>query len=394
MARSTVSVLSGATFTFLAYELFTGNENFHRKWVMPTVHRFFDAEEAHELGVKSAKYGGTFLASAECRRDYPELHCTLFGRKLQNPIGLAAGFDKNAEAVEGLRRTGFGFIEVGSVTPEPQLGNQKPRVFRLVEDQAVINSYGFNSYGADLVEANVRKLFNPNSAVPLGINIGKNKMSADAAHDYRIGIQRFAPYCDYLVINISSPNTPGLRQLQSKEELPKLLLTLHETHNKTSALDSVNARPKLLLKISPDNSREELKQIAEICLDPKFGVDGLIVSNTTTKRPPTLKSPEAGRPGGLSGVPLADINTECIGEMFKMTKGRITLIGCGGVDNGREAFRKIKAGASAVQLYTALVYQGFPVVGRIKRELVAELRRNGFSNVEDAVGADHKISLD
>lgn len=296
-------------------------------------------------------------------------------------MGLAAGFDKNAEAVEGLQEIGFGFIEVGSVTPEPQPGNDKPRVFRLVEDDAIINRYGFNSDGLGVV-LNRLKLIRGDDKFKgvLGVNLGKNKLSENPVGDYKKGIEAFGPYCDYLVINISSPNTPGLRSMQNKKELEDLLKATVEERNKL---------PKsvpLLLKISPDLNESELKDIANVIQKKGTKIDALIVSNTTSARPESLISNHAQEIGGLSGAPVKDLSTKVIAQMFKLTKGQVPIIGVGGIASGQDAYEKILAGASAVQIYSAMIYQGPPVVNRIKRELSQLLEENNFKSVQEAVG--------
>uniref|UniRef100_A0A914HE05 Dihydroorotate dehydrogenase (quinone), mitochondrial n=1 Tax=Globodera rostochiensis TaxID=31243 RepID=A0A914HE05_GLORO len=386
MAKSAVSLLVVGGCTFFACQVLRGDERFHREWAMPLVHRIFAAESAHVIGIKLARRG--WLVTAENQKEYPELACKLFGKDLNNPIGMAAGFDKNGDAIDGLRRSGFGFVEIGSVTPRHQFGNARPRVFRLPEDEAVINSYGFNSHGIGPVLSRVQKAFDPNCSVPLGINLGKNKDTVDAVHDYELGVNNFSPYCDYLVVNISSPNTPGLRALQAKNELKKVLVTLRETLRRSSK--SAGKVPHLLVKISPDLTKEQLADIAEVCIDQCVSVDGLIVTNTSMRRPDSLISSNSHRLGGLSGRPIRDLSTKCIAEIYRSTQGKIPIIGCGGVASGADAYEKIRAGASAVQLYTALVYQGFPVIGRVKRELAELLRRDGYAHVAEAVGAQHR----
>ncbi|KAL3109211.1 hypothetical protein niasHT_016117 [Heterodera trifolii] len=379
----TISVLLSGGIGYYMYKILRGDERLHREWVVPMVHRWFAPESAHILGVKAVRLG--FLDDfVETRKEYPELACQMFGKQLNNPIGLAAGFDKNGEAIEGLRKSGFGFIEIGTVTPKAQIGNERPRVFRLREDQAVINSYGFNNDGIGTVLDRVKKASVPDSGVPLGVNLGKNKTAEDAAHDLGEGIVEFSPYSDYLVVNISSPNTPGLRDLQRKKELKKLLLSLGEVRQKCAV------KPPLFVKISPDLSSEQLADIAEVCTDQSVKVDGLIVTNTTKQRSDTLKNAIAFRTGGLSGAPLRDMSTRCIAETYRLTRGQIPIIGCGGISSGADAYEKIKAGASAVQLYTAIVFQGFPVVGRVKRELTELLQKDGYAHVSEAVGAQHR----
>lgn len=303
---------------------------------------------------------------------------------LKNPVGIAAGFDKNAEAVEGLDQIGFGYIEVGSVTPKPQPGNAKPRVFRLVEDRAIINRYGFNSDGMDVVRERLIAIRSSGSFKGvLGVNLGKNKTSENAIEDYKEGIRTLGPHCDYLVINVSSPNTPGLRSLQSKQELKDLLCAALEERNK------LQKKVPILLKIAPDLLQSELQDIAQLVCDKNTRVDGMIVSNTTIQRPATLKSASAQEGGGLSGKPLKNISTEVISQMYKLTKGRVPIIGVGGIASGQDAYEKILAGATALQIYTAMINEGPIVVNRIKAELSELLKINNYNSVQDAVGKGH-----
>lgn len=384
IAKSTAIVVTSGTVLFGITGLLFGNEAFYKNQVIPLVHKLVDEETAHRLAINAAKFG-LLPRFGPNHREYPELRCSVLGHKFKNPVGLAAGFDKDGEAIEGFRKSGFGFIEIGSVTPLPQAGNPKPRVFRLIEDEALINRYGFNNSGVGTVYSRVKKAFNVNSSVPLGVNLGKNKESEDANLDYEIGVNYFGAYSDYLVINVSSPNTPGLRTLQKKSDLQNLLSVVKK------AVDRVGERkPKLLLKISPDLTESEKNDIAKVVLDKSYGVDGLIVSNTTISRPGILKSSKKEEEGGLSGKPLKDISTECIRDMYRLTAGKMPIVGCGGISSGEDAYSKIRAGASLIQLYSAVVYQGFPVIGKIKRELVDLLRRDGFSNISEAVGIDHR----
>ena len=338
-----------------------------------------DPEQAHKLTIQALKHGPGLQTR---RADPPPLGQDLWGLHFPNPIGLAAGFDKDAEAVAPLFGLGFGFVEVGSITPRPQPGNPRPRVFRLPEDGAVINRYGFNSQGLDAAERRLAALRGRLLPGPLGVNLGKNKESEDAAADYRVGAQRLGPYADYLVINVSSPNTPGLRALQSKASLAALIGAVNE------ALDGLERRPPLLLKIAPDLTEADKEDIAAGALES--GLSGLIVSNTTVARPQSLSNPKREQTGGLSGRPLFQPSTELLGEMYRLTGGRLPLIGVGGVASAEDAYAKLRAGASLVQLYTALVYQGPGLIRRIKAGLLEALRRDGFENVAEAVGADHK----
>ena len=336
--------------------------------------RLLAPEAAHRLTIRLLSAGLGFYTSGA---DDPILETRLWGRRFPNPIGMAAGYDKNAEAYRALLRLGFGFAEVGSVTPRPQPGNPKPRLFRLTEDRAVINRMGFNNDG---VEAIARRLQGRGRLPgPLGINLGKNKDSADAAADYVRGVQVLGPYADYLVINVSSPNTPGLRALQGREPLAALIEAVKRARH-----DACPEMPPLLVKIAPDLQPEDKHDIAAVALES--GIDGLIVSNTTIARPPSLRSAHRAEAGGLSGAPLFQPSTALLAEMYRLTQGRLALVGVGGVASGADAYAKIRAGASLVQLYSALVYEGPGLVGRIKRELAQALRRDGFSSLSQAVG--------
>eukprot|EP00890_Picochlorum_soloecismus_P006206 jgi/Picsp_1/6587/NSC_03930-R1_dihydroorotate dehydrogenase len=353
--------------------------------------RLLDAERAHKVGIWAAKTG---LFPRETRPDPESLSISVWGKDFSNPVGLAAGFDKDGEAVKGLLSLGFGFVEIGSVTPLPQPGNPKPRCFRLKEYGAVINRYGFNSQGVEKVKENITAARNSLEGKKLGlvgINLGKNKTSEDAVGDYCTGVRELGYLADYLVINISSPNTPGLRALQSRKELETLISAVLQERNSLQITEKGHA-PPLLVKIAPDLVQQDLEDIAKVSL--KLGVDGLIVSNTTIERPEGIRNhPDAGETGGLSGKPLFSMSTDVLSEMYKLTKGKIPLIGVGGVSSGREAYQKIRAGASLIELYTAFSYAGPSIVPNIKKELAQCLATDGFASVKDAVGADHaKIS--
>jgi dihydroorotate dehydrogenase len=301
------------------------------------------------------------------------------GLEFSNPVGLAAGFDKHAEVPDDLLELGFGFVEVGSVTPRPQPGNPRPRVFRLEEDRAVINRYGFNSQGLAVAAERLRKRHGRSGIV--GVNVGANKDSQDPVADYVEGVGELAGLASYFVINISSPNTPGLRTLQARDSLDALLDHVLAARRKGGAQNSA----PLIVKIAPDLSPEDCHDIAEVLL--ARGVDGLIVSNTTTARP-ALRSDSRDEAGGLSGVPLLEPSTKILAEMYRLTEGKLPLIGTGGIASGHDAYRKIRAGASLVQLYTALVFQGPRLIGQIKQELADLLTTDGYDNIAQAVGAD------
>ena len=338
--------------------------------------RRLDPETAHGLAIAALELG---LVPRPRPFSDAILNIRLWNRDFANPVGLAAGFDKDARVVDAMLAQGFGFVEIGSVTPRPQPGNPRPRVFRLSADGAAINHLGFNSQGVDAVAERLRK--RTRSGI-VGVNLGRNKDSVEGVEDYVEGVGSLARLADYLVVNVSSPNTPGLRALQGRDQLRQLLLGVQ------GALADVpkGERPPLVLKIAPDLTDDDKDEIAEVCL--ATGVDGLIATNTTIERPPTLVGRRRGEVGGLSGVPLLEPSTRVLGEMYRRVGHRIPLIGVGGVRTGRDAYVKIRAGASSVQLYTALIYHGPGLVNRIKRELAEALRADGFSNISEAVGAD------
>lgn len=377
-------ITTGGTVMFAGHQIYKGNEKFYKEYVMPFF-QLFDAETSHKMAVKAAKYK---LVPKSKIPPHPVLASRVFDRDFPSPVGLAAGFDKDGEAVDGMLKMGFSFVEVGSVTPNPQPGNEKPRVFRLKEDKAVINRYGFNSEGHDKVynRLKVREV-EPPVIVPgiMGVNLGKNKTSSYPVEDYVEGVRKFGKVADYLVINISSPNTPGLRAMQGKDMLDTLLEKV------LSERDHIRGRkPPLLVKIAPDLTDQDKIDIAEVVLNRKESLGGLIISNTTVSRPDSLKSPHKDEVGGLSGEPLKDLSTKTISDMYKLTEGKVPIIGVGGISSGEDAYDKIKEGASLVQLYTALIYQGPPVIGKINRELSELLIKDGYRSITEAVGANHK----
>lgn len=337
--------------------------------VLPLL-RLLDAERAHGLALRALTWG---LGGVDTAADDPILAVSAFGRTFTNPIGLAAGFDKDAVAVAPLMRLGFGFVETGTVTPRPQAGNPRPRLFRLTEDAAVINRMGFNNGGLAAYCARLAGL--DRRTVPLGANVGINRDGADPERDYPALIAAVAPYADYVVINVSSPNTPGLRDLQGEERLRAILAAVRA---------GVAQHPPLLVKVAPDLSQDGLASVVETCV--AAGVAGLIVSNTTTSRPTGLRSRHVSQPGGLSGGPLFRLSTVALARAFLLAQGRLTLIGAGGVASGAQALVKIQAGAHLVQLYTGFAYGGPALIPHIKRDLAARLREDGFVHVGDAVG--------
>ena len=333
--------------------------------------RALPAETAHRATVRLVELMAPLLPRPPA--DDARLRVSAFGLQFPNPVGLAAGFDKDAEVPDAMLKLGFGFVECGTVTPRPQAGNPRPRLFRLPEDGAVINRMGFNNRGMD---AAARRLEARRRTGIVGINIGANKDSADRIADYARGFARLAPLADYVTVNVSSPNTPGLRGLQNKDELARLLSALMETRGGSGF------KP-VLLKIAPDLDEQALDDIANTVA--ASGIEGIIISNTTIARPP-LKSASALETGGLSGRPLLAPSTQILRQMRGRVSSNIVLIGAGGISSGADAYEKIRAGASLVQLYTGLVYEGPGLVARIKRELLACLTRDGFATIADAVG--------
>jgi dihydroorotate dehydrogenase len=341
-----------------------------------------DPERAHGLTVQALKLG---LGGTAHEADDPILATSVWGLAFPNPVGLAAGFDKHAEVCDAMLALGFGFVEAGTVTPRPQPGNSGQRLFRLAEDEAVINRFGFNSCGIAPFAGRLAKRRARGAAGIVGANLGKNRDTDDGAADYIACIEAVTGLADYLVVNISSPNTPGLRALQARAQIEELLTRVREARHANPA----SRQPPLLVKVGPDLDEGEIRDIAEVAL--ATGVDGLIIGNTTVARPPTLKSPHAKAPGGLSGKPLFAPSNKCLAAMYRLTEGKIPIIGCGGIASGADAYAKIRAGASLIALYSALVFHGPALVGTIKRELAAKLRADGFASVRDAVGADQRI---
>ena len=339
--------------------------------------RLFPAETAHRATIWLTEAVGGLLPAAA--PSDPRLAIRVLGHDFPNPIGLAAGFDKDSRVPDAMLKSGFGFVECGTVTPRPQVGNPPPRLFRLAEDRAVINRMGFNNRG---MEAAAARFSARRRSGIVGINIGANKDSTDRVADYRAAFARLALVADYVAVNISSPNTPGLRGLQDRDALERLLASLTQMRSR------LGLSVPLLLKIAPDLDGHALDDIADVAT--KSGIEGLIVSNTTLARPASLKSRFAQEAGGLSGVPLLAPSTNILHEMFARTGSKLVLVGVGGIASGADAYAKIRAGASLVQLYTALAYRGPGLIARIQRELVDCLSRDGFADVGGAVGAAHK----
>ena len=458
--KQRIGAVATSAATGVALSLFAGDPEYSWKdfqfdaasTASAVLRRTLDGERAHVAAVWAASRG---LLPRETRPDPPSLRVAAFGREFRNPLGLAAGFDKDAEGAEGLLNLGFGFIEVGSITPLPQPGNPKPRVFRVPSQKAIINRYGFNSKGHEpalKLISEFRARFPIDSSPPppsetllsshhppapgrLGINLGKNKAQEDASKDYAEGARRFAPLADFLVVNVSSPNTPGLRALQGKRALTDLLKAAvaardagvkeagvgvvgggggggggekrkkwlflggifssssdSPSSSSSSSSASSHTRPPLLVKIDPDLDDAAAADVAAAALAAR--VDGIVVSNTTVSRPPSLVEAAdcgpalAAEAGGLSGRPLREASTRAVARMYRLTKGKLPIVGVGGVDSGDAAYEKVRAGATLVELYTALAYEGPALVPRTKKRLAELLRRDGFGSVAEAVGVD------
>ncbi len=331
-----------------------------------------DAETAHGLSLAALRVMPLPVANAADSR----LSQVVAGLHFPNPVGLAPGYDKNAEVAAAILRMGFGFTEVGTLTPRPQTGNPRPRLFRLVEDQAVINRMGFNNDGMDTAIRRLGKLREQSLPGLVGINVGANKDSVDRVADYVACVRAMAPFADYLTVNISSPNTPGLRALQDKAALDDLLAAVMAAR--------IDDTP-IFLKVAPDLEPTDIDDIVEVSI--RRGIAALIVSNTTISRP-SLKSRHAGESGGLSGAPLRDLAQQRLRDFRKSSGGTIPLIGVGGISSAEDAYARIRAGASLVQVYSALVYEGPGLAKAINRGLVRLLKRDGFASIADAVGVD------
>jgi dihydroorotate dehydrogenase len=340
--------------------------------------RWFDPEDAHRLAIQGLR----LLPPVRLRPDDPKLAVRAFGLNFPNPIGMAAGFDKSAEAPDALLRLGFGFVEIGTVTPLPQRGNPRPRLFRLDRDEAVINRMGFNNDGAEVVLRRLAARAHLSGIV--GVNVGANKDSDDRVADYVRLIETFAPVASYFTVNVSSPNTPGLRNLQQAAALDDLLAKVIDARERVR--ERAGDSP-VLLKIAPDLSLTELDDVVHIARSRR--VDGMIVANTTLARPSTLREQaRAKEPGGLSGRPLFRLSTRMVAEAYVRAEGAFPLVGAGGIDSGGAALTKIRAGASLIQLYSALIYKGLGLVDDIKNDLAATLLRTGRDSLSEIVGAD------
>jgi dihydroorotate dehydrogenase len=353
--------------------------------VKPLLHTL-DPEMAHGLTIKALKTG---LLKGQGETDDQRLKVNLWQRSFPNPLGLAAGFDKNAEVIAPMLRIGFGFVEAGTVTPRPQDGNPRPRVFRDATHEAVINRMGFPSQGMDVFKQNIEKFLSisprPNGIV--GLNIGMNKGQKEPAKDYCQLVRALGPYADYFTINISSPNTPGLRNLQSRENFIELIGEIVAERKRSCGTQNP---PPLLVKLAPDLNDEQIDELAKASLEA--GIDGLILTNTTLDRPDYLPVDFSTQQGGLSGEPLCDKSTEVIGKFYRATDGKLPIIGVGGISSAQDAYDKIRAGASLVQLYSALIFHGPELVTEIKSGLLRLMARDGVNHISDAVGVHSKAS--
>lgn len=336
-----------------------------------------EPERAHDLALWSLQHG--LFPAAEQVRD-ERLRTSCCGLRFANPLGMAAGFDKDARVAPALWNMGFGFVEVGTLTPRPQPGNARPRLFRLREDEAIINRFGFNNAGQAAARRQLQRWHAMIGRGVLGVNVGANKDSADRIADYAAGALALADVADYLAVNISSPNTPGLRDLQGPRALEKLLAAVGG-----ALAEAGREQCPVLVKIAPDIDEAELAEIIEVAISG--GAAGLIVSNTTIARPETLRSPQRGEAGGLSGRPLFEPSTRLLAQAHVLAKGRLRLIGVGGVHDAKTAWEKIRAGADLVQLLSAFVYHGPALIPRILRGLLLELERAGHASIGEAVGS-------
>jgi len=344
-----------------------------------------EPEKAHNLALNYLKFLPKFSSLLSMPKDYENLNNSLWNLNFLNPIGMSAGFDKNAEIIMPLFNFGFGFVEAGTTTPIAQTGNDQPRIFRLIEDQALINRLGFNNLGADYFYDNLSKI-HKNSSQIIGVNIGKNKDTIDASADYILLLEKFYDHADYITINISSPNTKNLRDLQDESLLNDFLQKISQCKNNLQKISHKNT--PILLKIAPDLDLDQQKNIAKIVMDN--AIDGIIISNTTIARNFNLKNSKSVESGGLSGKPLFEKSNEVLRNFYRLTDGKIPLIGVGGISSAQDAYTKIKNGASLVQIYSAFIYQGFALVEETKKQLSENLKKDGFKNITEAIGCNVK----
>ena len=329
-------------------------------------------ETAHNVTIQLTKYGSPLLSKGFQDQS---LHTNVKGLSFSNPLGIAAGFDKNAELIDPLLKIGFGFVECGTVTPMPQFGNTKPRVFRLKKDNAIINRLGFNNSGSEEISKRIKE---NNRKGFLGINIGPNKDSTNRVNDFLICFRKFYNLADYITINISSPNTENLRDFHNQDELNSLIDKLKNEKKE------LNSNIPLAIKVSPDLNDDQINQVSKIIMEQEIEI--IIVSNTTDKNRENLKNINKLEKGGLSGKPIAKISNEAISKFYKILKDKTKIIGVGGVSNGEDAFEKITSGATLVQLYTGMVYRGPRIASKISKELIDLLKNKGFKNVSEAIG--------
>ena len=344
-----------------------------------------EPEKAHNLALNYLKLLPKFSSLLATSKNYENLNNSLWNLNFSNPVGMSAGFDKNAEIINSLFNFGFGFVEAGTTTPIAQIGNEQPRIFRLIEDNAIINRLGFNNLGANYFYDNLTRI-NKTSSQIIGVNIGKNKDTADASSDYILLLEKFYNQADYITINISSPNTKNLRDLQNENLLNDFLQKISQCKNNLQKISHKNT--PILLKIAPDLEFEQQKNIAKIVIDNN--IDGIIISNTTIDRNLNLKSSKSLEIGGLSGKPLFEKSNEILQNFYRLTEGKIPLIGVGGISSAEDAYTKIKNGASLIQIYSAFIYQGFGLVEKIKKQLSEKIKKDGFKNISEAIGSNVK----
>jgi dihydroorotate dehydrogenase len=406
MKRAVVAASTASIVIVPLYFYISDSQSSFYKYALKAGKKFTenDAEFAHKAGVYLAKHS---IVPTDRVGNDSRLAVKVWGINFPNPIGLAAGFDKNAECMQSMLSggLGFGFVEIGSVTPLPQPGNPVPRVFRLSKDSAIINRYGFNSDGLDVVKNNLQlyranqKTSGRDSEGLVGVNFGKNKDTEEALGDYVLGVKELSVFADYIVINVSSPNTKGLRSLQGKTQLHHLLSGVKEALQSTvddmeyaskSCSYYSGFRPPLLIKISPDMTDSELADVASVALE--LEIDGIIISNTTIGERDNLEETElAKESGGLSGKPLLNIANATLSRMYLLTNGQIPIIGVGGISSAKDVYEKMKLGASLVQLYTALIYEGPGLPATIKQELLQLLKDDGYKCIEEAIGTAHNL---
>jgi dihydroorotate dehydrogenase len=342
-----------------------------------------EPEKAHNMTLSLMKSG----LLPHCKAIESEaLSNEVFGLNFSNPVGLSAGFDKNAEVVGESINMGFGFVEAGTVTPQPQMGNEKPRIFRDPSNEAVINRMGFPNDGMHVFKKNLEEFRRkePTQKAIVGVNIGINKTQTEPAKDYGTLIHELSPLADYITVNISSPNTPGLRDLQKREALLEIIKVIKDQRGKTCSASP----PPLLIKLAPDLNMAQQEELAATLLEAK--VDGVILSNTTIDRPTSLSQPFADQKGGLSGMPVREKSTQIISNFYKLTKGQLKIIGVGGISNGEHAYEKIKAGASLVQLYTGLIFKGPNIANTINKQLLECFKKDGVEHISQVIGIDHR----